>query len=100
MPRRRAAVTACSNGRPCFAPSIASTRPIVTDRLRVGFVGAGRVGKGLSLALTRAGYAIAGVAGRDPREKQRIVDESDLVFLTVPDDALSSVCRELEWEES
>jgi predicted short-subunit dehydrogenase-like oxidoreductase (DUF2520 family) len=72
----------------------------VTDRLRVGFVGAGRVGKGLSLALSSAGYPIVGIAGRDPREKQHVVDESDLVFLTVPDDALSSVCREIEWEES
>ena len=61
----------------------------MTDRPRVGFIGAGRVGKGLSLALSRAGYAIAGVAGRDAREKQRIVAASDLVFLTVPDDALA-----------
>jgi predicted short-subunit dehydrogenase-like oxidoreductase (DUF2520 family) len=72
----------------------------VTDRPRVGFVGAGRVGKGLSLALSRAGYEIVGVAGRNPREKQRILDEAEIVFLTVPDDALSSVCRELAWGES
>ena len=70
------------------------------DRPRVGFIGAGRVGKGLSLALSRAGYPVVGVAGRDPREKQHIVDESDVVFLTVPDDALASVCGELEWQES
>jgi len=72
----------------------------VTDKPRVGFVGAGRVGKGLSLALSRAGYPIVGLAGRDPREKQGLLDESDIVFLTVPDDALASVCRELEWQES
>ena len=72
----------------------------MTDRLRVGFIGAGRVGKGLSLALSRAGYEVVGVAGRDPREKQHVLDESEIVFLTVPDDALSSVCRELEWQES
>lgn len=72
----------------------------MTDRARVGFIGAGRVGKGLSLALSRAGYEIVGVAGRNPREKQHVLDESELVFLTVPDDALASVCRELEWEES
>ena len=33
--------------------------------MKVGFVGAGRVGQGLSLALSRAGYEITGVAGRD-----------------------------------
>jgi len=72
----------------------------VTDKPRVGFIGAGRVGKGLSLALSRAGYPIVGVAGREPREKQHVLDESEIVFLTVPDDALSSVCGDLEWQES
>ena len=70
----------------------------MTDKPRLGFVGNGRVGKGLSLALSRAGYDIAGVAGRG--EGQKIVDASEVVFLTVPDDALFSVCKELEWEES
>jgi predicted short-subunit dehydrogenase-like oxidoreductase (DUF2520 family) len=72
----------------------------VTDRPRVGFVGAGRVGKGLSLALSRAGYRIVGLAGRDPREAQRVVDDADIVFLTVPDDSLAAACRALEWQES
>ena len=72
----------------------------MTDKPRVGFIGAGRVGKGLSLALSRAGYPIVGVAGREPREKQHVLDESEIVFLTVPDDALSSVCGDLEWQES
>jgi predicted short-subunit dehydrogenase-like oxidoreductase (DUF2520 family) len=70
----------------------------VTERPRLGFVGNGRVGKGLSLALSRAGYEISGVAGRG--EGQKIVDASEVIFLTVPDDALHSVCKELEWEES
>jgi predicted short-subunit dehydrogenase-like oxidoreductase (DUF2520 family) len=73
---------------------------VTEARPRVGFVGAGRVGKGLSLALSRAGYEVVGVAGREPRDKQRVLHESEIVFLTVPDDALSSVCGELEWEES
>ena len=70
----------------------------MTDRPKVGFVGAGRVGKGLSLALSRAGYEIIGVAGRG--EQQHVVDASEVVFLTVPDDSLLSVCKELNWEES
>ena len=73
---------------------------MTSPRPRAGFIGAGRVGKGLSLALSRAGYEIVGVAGRDPREKQRVLHAAEIVFLTVPDDALSSVCRDLEWEES
>jgi predicted short-subunit dehydrogenase-like oxidoreductase (DUF2520 family) len=70
----------------------------VTSKPKLGFVGNGRVGKGLSLALSRAGYEITGVAGRG--QEQHIVDASEIVFLTVPDDALFSVCEKLTWEES
>jgi predicted short-subunit dehydrogenase-like oxidoreductase (DUF2520 family) len=62
----------------------------------LGFVGAGRVGKGLSLALSRAGYTITGVATRG--EAQRIADVSDIVFLTVPDDAIGSVSESIQWK--
>lgn len=64
---------------------------------RLGFVGAGRVGRGLSLALSRAGYAIAGVASRKRGDAQSVVDSSDVVFLTVPDDAIAAVCQGLSW---
>jgi len=70
----------------------------VTDpRPRVGFIGAGRVGKGLSLALSRSGYEVAGVAGRGPESKATVVGRAELVFLTVPDDALRTACEELDW---
>jgi predicted short-subunit dehydrogenase-like oxidoreductase (DUF2520 family) len=62
----------------------------------VGFVGAGRVGKGLSLALARAGYAISGVATRG--QAQQVADASDIVFLTVPDDAIASVSESIRWK--
>jgi predicted short-subunit dehydrogenase-like oxidoreductase (DUF2520 family) len=65
---------------------------------RLGFVGAGRVGKGLSLALSRAGYSITGVASRSRGDAQRVVDGSDIVFLTVPDDAIASVCASVRWK--
>lgn len=67
-------------------------------RPRVGFVGAGRVGKGLSLALARAGYAVTGIAGRcgDP-SAQHVVNHSDVAFLTVPDDAIAGVAAQLRW---
>src|SRR5262245_59972986 len=86
---------ACWSGRACFARSTASTLRTVTDKPKLGFAGAGRVGKGLSLALARAGYEITGVAGRG--EGQKVVDASEVVFLTVPDDVLQAVCSELSF---
>lgn len=72
----------------------------MAEKPKVGFVGGGRVGRGLSLALARAGYPITGVAGRDADHKERVVDASDIVFLTVPDDAIEAVCDELAfWEQ-
>lgn len=68
----------------------------MTDaRPRVGFIGAGRVGKGLSLALSRSGYDLAGIAGRPPAEKSAVLAAAEIVFLTVPDDALGAACAEL-----
>jgi len=75
--------------------SSARTPRIETERL--GFVGAGRVGKGLSLALARAGYTVTGVASRARGDAQRTVDDSDITFLTVPDDAIADVCAGLRW---
>ena len=66
----------------------------------VGFIGAGRVGKGLSLALARSGYEVAGVAGRARGEKESVIGKSQLIFVTVPDDALRSVCEEMDWSAS
>jgi predicted short-subunit dehydrogenase-like oxidoreductase (DUF2520 family) len=70
---------------------------VTEGRPRVGFIGAGRVGKGLSLALSRCGYELTGVAGRGLDQKKSVVDASDLVFLTVPDDSLRAACAELGW---
>src|SRR5581483_7722088 len=66
---------------------------------RLGFVGEGRVGRGLSRALSRSGYVVAGVASRSRGDTQRVVDASDIVFLTVPDDAIADVCRSLRWSK-
>jgi len=86
---------ACSNGRRSCARSTGRIARIATERL--GFVGAGRVGRGLSLALSRAGCSISGVASRAAGDAQRVVDASDIVFLTVPDDAIGAVCAGLRW---
>jgi predicted short-subunit dehydrogenase-like oxidoreductase (DUF2520 family) len=71
---------------------------VTETRPRVGFVGAGRVGKGLSLALLRCGYEVTGVAGRAPKEKGKVFEQSEIVFLTVPDDVLEQVTREFRWQ--
>ena len=75
-------------------------------RLRVGIVGAGRVGAVLGAALVRAGHEVAGVyavsqASRDRAAEllpgvpvvdlPRAVSGHDLVLLAVPDDALADL---------
>ncbi len=82
---------------------------------RIGFVGTGAVGSTLARALDQAGFGVIAVAGRTPDrsrvlaaeldgctaldEPQAVVDATDLVFLTVPDDAISEVCASLRWTE-
>jgi predicted short-subunit dehydrogenase-like oxidoreductase (DUF2520 family) len=79
--------------------------------MKLGFVGAGRVGTGLATAFRRAGLpvvavasrrsaaarALAGLAGARPATAQEVVDLADLVFLTVPDDAIEAVASGLAW---
>ena len=78
---------------------------------RIGFVGAGRVGSALGVAFSRAGWPVVAVATRDAGRRERfralvpgaravaspaaITDEVDLVFVTVPDDALADVAAQL-----
>ena len=72
-------------------------------RLRVGVIGAGRVGVTLGAALARAGHLLTGVSavseasrqraarmlpGVDVKQPQDVLAGADLVLLTVPDDVL------------
>ncbi|QBX54959.1 DUF2520 domain-containing protein [Nocardioides seonyuensis] len=74
--------------------------------LRVGVVGAGRVGAVLAAALRAAGYDVVGAAGESDASRRRIAAllpgvevakpsdvarGCDLLLLTVPDDMLSNV---------
>ncbi len=78
----------------------------------IGIVGAGAVGTALGIAFTRAGRPISAVASRDPGRRERflhlvgagtrafaeanaLLDEVELIFLTVPDDAIATVASEL-----
>jgi predicted short-subunit dehydrogenase-like oxidoreductase (DUF2520 family) len=82
--------------------SIGSTSPA----LRVGVIGAGRVGAVLAAALRAAGHDVVAVAGESDASRGRAADllpgvpvlkpsavarAADLLLLTVPDDMLSNV---------
>jgi predicted short-subunit dehydrogenase-like oxidoreductase (DUF2520 family) len=78
---------------------------------RIGFVGAGRVGTALAVAFSRAGWEVTGVASRDEARRSHfhslvptarafadatnVLDEADLIFLTVPDDAIAATAQSL-----
>ena len=82
---------------------------------RIGFIGAGRVGGSLALAMSRAGYAVVAVSSRTlaSRESfaariedciaypefQDTVDACDMVFVSTSDDAISQVAETVNWRE-
>ena len=83
-----------------------NSHPAHPAELGVGVVGAGRVGTALAAALRRSGHRIVAVSavsaaslrrvderlpGTPVRPPQEVVAESDLVLLTVPDDALPAL---------
>ncbi|GAA3237955.1 Rossmann-like and DUF2520 domain-containing protein [Actinocorallia longicatena] len=77
-------------------------------RLRVGIVGAGRVGAVLGAALARAGHRVVAASAVSSRDRaaellpgvpflapQEVVEAAELVLLTVPDDALADLAAGL-----
>jgi len=84
-------------------------------RLRVGVIGAGKVGVVLGAALARAGHKVVAVSavsdasarraaamlpGVPVRRPPEVIAESDLVLLTVPDDALPGLVNGLATTEA
>jgi predicted short-subunit dehydrogenase-like oxidoreductase (DUF2520 family) len=81
------------------------------ERPVVGIVGAGAVGSVLGVALDRAGWPVGAVASRDPGRRARfrervpgarafaeitaLVDDVELVILTVPDDVIAEVAASM-----
>jgi predicted short-subunit dehydrogenase-like oxidoreductase (DUF2520 family) len=77
----------------------------------IGIVGAGAVGIALGVALSRGGWPVHAVASRDPARRERfrqlvegarqfaeataLVEEVELIILTVPDDAIAGVAAGL-----
>jgi predicted short-subunit dehydrogenase-like oxidoreductase (DUF2520 family) len=82
-----------------------------SGRPRIGFVGAGHAATALGIAFSRAGWPVVAVASRDEGRRERferlvpgsravrdgpaLLDDIDLLFLAVPDDAIPSVAGEL-----
>jgi len=80
---------------------------------RVGFIGAGRVAKALAWGLAGSKHSVVAAASRSmgsaqqladriagckaTADAQDVVDRSDLVFITVPDDAIAAVVASLKW---
>ena len=80
---------------------------------RIGFIGVGRVASALTRALARAGQRVVSVFDRVPAKSgspaaaipgcrsaltmQDAADASDMVFLSVSDDAIASVASSIHW---
>src|SRR5262245_36709214 len=80
---------------------------------RVGFVGAGAVGSALARALAARGAYVVAVAARQHEHAETLAESipgcqayatpsevaaaSDLVFLAVPDDAISTLAESVVW---
>jgi len=82
------------------------------EKLKLGFVGAGRVGTGLASGFARAGVEVVALASRSVASAQalakrvpgarvcapqEVADRVDVVFLTVPDDAIEAVASRIKW---
>ena len=81
---------------------------------RIGFIGAGTVATSLACALHGKGYPVVAVASRtyssaqklaefvpccQPfQDKQQVIESSDIIFITTPDDVIAQVAGELKWQ--
>jgi len=80
----------------------------------IGFIGTGTVATSLACALHGKGYPVVAVASRTYAsaqklaefipccqpytDKQRVIDASDIIFITTPDDVISQVVGEVRWQ--
>ena len=84
-------------------------------RPNVGFIGAGALASTLAIALSASGWKVDAVASRSHPSAHRlarlipgchavtnpqdVVDRCRLIFLTVPDDAISQVASSINWSK-
>src|SRR5258707_6124079 len=81
-------------------------------KITLGFIGAGRVGTGLATGFAHAGVSVVAIASRKIASAQKlakrvrgaracvpqeVADRADIVFLTVPDDAIEAVAAGVKW---
>jgi len=81
--------------------------------LRLGFIGAGVVGRSLAMLLSQRGYTVMSVTSRSAKSAEALAgsvphchagtihdvqNASDLIFLTVPDDQIEPVAGRLAQE--
>lgn len=84
------------------------TKNIANNTLAI--IGPGKVGTTIAFAVQKAGYTIAAIGGRDEQKTRqaaqtltdvkactldKIPKDATIVLLTVPDDAIESVCNDL-----
>lgn len=83
--------------------------------LKIGFIGAGKVGTALAVLLNRKGYTVAAIYDhtRSAAERlhalvnncaitnnsQQVADIADLIFITTPDGAIESVASQVKWAQ-
>jgi predicted short-subunit dehydrogenase-like oxidoreductase (DUF2520 family) len=81
--------------------------------LKIGIIGAGKVGTALAVLLNRRGYLVSGVFSRSAASaeklaaavkgcrvaasSQQIADAGGLIFITTPDSAISNVVSQIKW---
>jgi predicted short-subunit dehydrogenase-like oxidoreductase (DUF2520 family) len=79
----------------------------------IAFIGAGRLAQGLALAFVKSGIPVAAVSSRSPAsarqltsrvpsakvlDSQSAADAAEVVFITVPDDAIAQVAGQIRWK--
>jgi predicted short-subunit dehydrogenase-like oxidoreductase (DUF2520 family) len=81
--------------------------------LKIGIIGAGKVGTALAVILSRKGYTVAGVYDIKPapskklastvkdcqimNNNQQVADAVDLTFITTPDSAIEKAASQIKW---
>lgn len=83
--------------------------------MRIGFIGAGVMGKAMGMLLRGCGYEIAGyssrcetsalrvakeVGGKFFSDNTKLVANCDVLFITTPDDVIRQVCHDLAKKEA
>ncbi|MCI2425289.1 DUF2520 domain-containing protein [Candidatus Acetothermia bacterium] len=83
-------------------------------QIKLGFIGAGRVGTALATTLATRGYRITAVASRSHTSAarlagmingchicttlQQVAENADVIFITTPDDSIATVAASIAWQ--